>query len=64
MDLVQLIESAIEDEREAQTKYAQAAQEAEDTESRAFFEQLVREEQGHEERLKRRLMAIKLIHGD
>lgn len=64
LDIKKLIENAIREEREAQKNYQRAADEAPDPETRAFFEQLVREEVSHEKRLKDRLMAIKLISGD
>lgn len=64
MDLIELIETAIEDERRAQQKYAEAAKSASDPEIRAFFAQMVREEQAHESRLKNRLLAVKLLGQD
>ena len=63
LDIKKLIEEAIKEEREAQINYQQAANEASDPETKAFFEQLVREEMAHERRLRERLMAIKLIQG-
>jgi len=64
LDIKKLIEDAIREEQEAQKNYKRAADEAQDPETRAFFEQLVKEELSHEKRLKERLMAIKLIQGD
>jgi len=63
LDIKKLIEDAIKEEKEAQINYQRAADEAPDPETRAFFEQLVREEKSHEKRLRDRLMAIKLIQG-
>jgi rubrerythrin len=63
MDLISLIEEAIEDERNAAEKYRRGAELAEDPETRSFFEQLVSWEQGHERILKDRLAALKLIRG-
>lgn len=64
LDIKKLIEDAIQEEKEAQKNYQRAADEASDPETRAFFEQLVREEMSHERRLKDRLLAIKLIQGN
>lgn len=63
MDLIKLIEEAIEEEQAAQTKYAQIAAAASDPEIRSFFEQMVREEEMHEMHLRKRLIAIKLLEG-
>jgi len=60
-ELIKTIEAAIKDEIKAQKEYKQAAEMAEDPETRAFFEQLVRDEAGHEKVLKRRLAALKLM---
>ncbi len=64
LDIKKLIADAIKEEREAQINYQRAADEAQDPETKTFFEQLVKEEKSHEKRLKDRLMAIKLIQGD
>ncbi|MCL5291697.1 MAG: rubrerythrin [Actinobacteria bacterium] len=64
MGIIDLIESAIEDEQEAQRKYAGAAASAKDPEVKAFFEQMAREERAHERRLRERLIAIKLLQGE
>ncbi len=61
MDMIQLIEEAIEDERRAAEKYRMGAEIAEDPETRTFFEQLVSWEQGHERILRDRLAALKLL---
>jgi len=60
-ELIKKIESAIKDERQAQIDYKKAAEMAEDPETRAFFEQLAKDEEGHEKILKRRLAALKLM---
>lgn len=60
-EFIKTIEAAIEDERKAQEDYKQAAEMAEDPETRTFFEQLVKDEAGHEKVLKRRLAALKLL---
>ncbi|MFX1465189.1 MAG: ferritin family protein [Promethearchaeota archaeon] len=60
-ELIKKIEAAIKDERQAQIDYKNAAEMAEDPETRAFFEQLVKDEEGHEKVLKRRLAALKLM---
>ena len=60
-ELIKKIEAAIEDERQAQIDYKKAAEMAEDPETRAFFEQLAQDEEGHEKVLKRRLAALKLM---
>ncbi len=64
MDLLKLIEEAIEDERNAAAKYRKGAELAEDPETRSFFEQLVGWEQGHERILRDRLAALKIIRGN
>lgn len=63
MDLIKLIEQAIENEREAAAMYRQGADQAEDPETRTFFEQLVKWEQEHERILRDRLATLKLIRG-
>lgn len=63
LDIKKLIEDAIKEEKQAQENYQRAAEEASDPETKAFFEQLAREEMSHEKRLRDRLMAIKLIQG-
>jgi len=60
-ELIKTIEAAIKDERKAQIDYKKAAEMAEDPETRAFFEQLAKDEEGHEKVLKRRLAALKLM---
>ena len=60
-ELIKKIEAAIKDEQQAQIDYKKAAEMAEDPETRAFFEQLAKDEAGHEKILKRRLAALKLM---
>lgn len=63
MDVIKLIEEAIENEKAAAERYRQGAQEAGDPETRSMFEQLVKWEEGHEQLLKDRLATLKLIRG-
>jgi rubrerythrin len=63
LDVIKLIEEAIENEKAAAERYRQGAQEAEDPETRSMFEQLVKWEEGHEQLLKDRLATLKLIRG-
>ena len=63
MDLIKLMEDAIENERQAQETYRQGAEAAEDPETRSLFEQLVQMETGHERLLRDRLATLKLIKG-
>ncbi|MEK7816955.1 MAG: ferritin family protein [Actinomycetota bacterium] len=64
MDVIALIEEAIEHERAAAAKYREGAEAAADAETRTMFEQLSRWEQDHERLLKDRLTALKLLHGE
>jgi len=59
--LIKRIEAAIKEEQHAQESYRKAAEEAEDPETRTFFEQLAKDEEEHEKILKRRLAALKLL---
>lgn len=61
MDLIKLIEKAIENEKAAAVMYGEGAASADDPETRAFFEQLVKWEQEHERILRDRLATLKLI---
>lgn len=61
MDIVQAIEEAIQEEVDAQHKYRAAASAASDAQTRLMFEQMAREEEMHEKRLRDRLKALKLI---
>ena len=61
MNAIELIESAILAEQEAQRMYKEGAAQAEDAETRALFEQLAHWEIGHETMLRDRLATLKLI---
>ena len=63
MDVIQLIEEAIENEKKAAERYRQGAAMADDPETRTLFEQLVRWEQDHERVLRERLTTLRLLHG-
>ena len=63
VDVIQLIEEAIENEKMAAERYRQGAQAADDPETRTLFEQLVRWEEDHERILHERLTTLKLIRG-
>jgi len=63
LDVIKLMEEAIEDERRAQEKYRQGVEAAEDPETRTLFEQLVQMEISHERLLRERLATLKLIRG-
>lgn len=63
MDLIKLIEEAIENEKEAAHTYQMGADMADDPETRTLFEQLVKWEQEHERILRDRLSTLKLIRG-
>lgn len=63
MDVIKLIEGAIENEKEAARTYQMGADMADDPETRTFFEQLVKWEQEHERILRDRLATLKLIRG-
>jgi rubrerythrin len=63
VNVIQLIEEAIEYERMAAERYRQGAQAADDPETRTLFEQLVRWEEDHERILHERLTTLKLIRG-
>ena len=63
MDVIQLIEEAIENEKKAAERYRQGAAMADDPETRTLFEQLVRWEQDHERVLRERLTILRLLHG-
>ena len=61
MDIEQAIEEAIQEELDAQVKYRAAAASSPDAQTRLMFEQMAREEEMHEKRLRDRLRALKLI---
>ena len=63
MDVIKLIEDAIENERQAARAYQRGADMAEDPETRTFFEQLAKWENEHERILRDRLTTLKLIRG-
>lgn len=60
MDMIKILEEAMEDEKEDCIFYKKLAEEAEDPESRSIFEALAREEEKHYRILKERLTALKL----
>lgn len=61
MDVIAAIQTAIEEERTAQEKYRGLAAAAKDAETRIMFEQMVKEEELHEKRLRDKLKALKLL---
>lgn len=63
MDLIKLIEDAIENEKRAAAMYRKGAELSDDPETRTFFEQLVKWEKEHERILRDRLAVLKLIRG-
>lgn len=58
---IKLIEEAIEAEIAARQRYEKGAQQAEDPETRALFEQLAHWEEGHEQMLRDRLATVKML---
>jgi rubrerythrin len=52
---------AIEDEIRAQNHYRMLADKSEDPKIKKFFEQLVKDEEGHEEALRSRYEAFKKV---
>jgi rubrerythrin len=63
LDVIKLIEEAIEYERRAADQYRKGAEIAEDPETRTLFEQLIKWEEDHERILRDRLATLKLIRG-
>lgn len=63
MDVIKLMEQAIENEKRAREMYREGAEAAEDPETRSIFEQLARWEEDHERILRERLATLKLIRG-
>jgi rubrerythrin len=61
MGVIEILESAIEGERNSKEKYLKLATEATDPETRAILEQLAQDEEGHEKALKERLAAVRLM---
>jgi rubrerythrin len=60
MDIVlEGILAAIEDEIEAQKKYKYLKKQTDDEKAKALFEQLIKDEQGHEKLLRSRYEALK-----
>jgi rubrerythrin len=61
MGIIEILEGAIEGERNAREKYLKLAGDANDPETRAILEQLAQDEEGHVAVLRKRLAAIKLM---
>ncbi len=61
MNLIEVLEKAIEAEVEAQNVYSNAAKEAQDPELKALFEQLAKAEKEHERILRDKLLVAKLM---
>ncbi len=60
-ELIRVLEEAIESEKGAQERYRRAIEKATDPEIRIFFEQLIRDEERHEELLRERLKTLKFL---
>ncbi|GEM_PF-540055 len=60
-ELIRVLEEAIESERGAQERYRKAIEKASDPETRIFFEQLVKDEERHEQLLRDRLKTLKFL---
>lgn len=61
MDAVDLLQEAIDAETKAHERYRSGAEQAEDPETRALFEELARDEAGHRDKLTQRLKSLKLL---
>ncbi len=61
MSIIEILEGAIESEKNEREKYLKLAREAKDPETRGILEQLARDEREHEQILKDRLAAVKLM---
>lgn len=61
MNIIDALQLAIQDEKEAVQKYKELARNAPDPETRLLFEQLSREEDSHYKRLNEKLKALKLM---
>jgi rubrerythrin len=61
MNIIEILEGAIEGEIQSKEKYLKLAKEAADPETRAVLEQLARDEGGHAQILRERLTAIRLM---
>lgn len=64
MDIIEIIETAIKDEQDAQVKYKEASDLAPDSKTRNVFLQLRKDEAEHERKLKDRLTALNLLKTD
>lgn len=60
-EVLRAVEEAIEDEKNAQKRYREAAERAQEPEVRLFFEQLLRDEEEHERLLRDRLKTLRLM---
>ncbi len=58
-ELLESLAEAIADEQEAQKKYKQMQQQAEDEKTRQLYEQLIEDEKAHEKILRSRYEALK-----
>lgn len=58
-EVIKGILEAIEDEIAAQEKYRKLKQKTDDKQARALFEQLIKDEEGHEQLLRSRYQALK-----
>lgn len=61
MELIEALQTAIEEELKASAKYREMAAEAGDPETRMMLEQIAREEESHYKRLVERLKTLKLM---
>ncbi|GBE17446.1 rubrerythrin [archaeon BMS3Abin16] len=61
MNIIEILEAAIESEINSKEKYLKLAKEATDPETRAALEQLARDEGNHAQILRDRLTAIRLM---
>jgi len=64
LSIFDILEEAIVLEQDAVRRYRLGVDAAEDAETRALFEQLIRWEEGHETLLRERLATLRLIKGD
>jgi len=60
MDILQMLQKAIQDEQASEALYRRWAEEAQDAESRAVFEAMAQDERRHQEVLREKLLARKL----
>lgn len=61
MDVIALIEKAIQNEKEAAAMYREGADLATDPETRTMFEHLIKWERDHERLLEDRLETLRLL---